>query len=370
MELTARRLNRASLARQLLLDRAPLPVPEAVGAVVAVQAQEPASPYLALWNRVAGFDPADLDAAFATGAVVKATLLRMTLHAVTAADHPLMYDGMLTLLRGSRFADARFTDTGLTEAEAEAALADVLTYLTEPRTNPEIQAFLDAKLGEGSGKWAWWALRSYGMVRHAPTGGPWSFGPRPAYVATGTEPGDREAGTRHLVRRYLAGFGPASVADVARCSLLRRGTVKAALGDDLVRHSGPGGVELWDVPGGALPDEDVPAPPRLLGMWDSLLLAYADRGRVLPDDLRPLVIRSNGDVLPTLLVDGHVAGVWRPVEGGIEATAFRPLPDGAWAGLAAEAAALVAFLADRDPEVYRRYRHWWAKLPPGDTRVI
>ena len=81
-------------------------------------------------------------------------------------------------------------------------------------------------------------------------------------------------------------------------------------------------------------------------------------------------MRMNGDVLPTLLVDGYVAGVWRTVEGGIEATAFHPLSDEAWEGLAAEARALQELLADRDPDVYRRYHHWWAKLPDGEVRVL
>jgi len=91
---------------------------------------------------------------------------------------------------------------------------------------------------------------------------------------------------------------------------------------------------------------------------------------VIPPEYRKLVMRSNGDVLPTLLVDGHVAGVWRPVDGGIEATAFAPLPPEAWEGLASEAAALVPFLADRDPAVYRRYAHWWQTLPAGEVRVL
>ncbi len=82
------------------------------------------------------------------------------------------------------------------------------------------------------------------------------------------------------------------------------------------------------------------------------------------------MIRTNGDVLPTLLVDGYVAGVWRPVEGGIEATAFHRLPDEAWEGLAAEARSLVGFLADREPEVYRRFGHWWSKLPGAGARLF
>jgi hypothetical protein len=105
-------------------------------------------------------------------------------------------------------------------------------------------------------------------------------------------------------------------------------------------------------------------------MWDSVLLAYADRGRVIPPDHRPHVVRRNGDVLPTLLVDGHVAGVWRPVEGGIEATAFHRLPDGAWPALASEASALLAFLAARDPAVYRRFARWWTDLPTAETQLL
>jgi hypothetical protein len=107
-----------------------------------------------------------------------------------------------------------------------------------------------------------------------------------------------------------------------------------------------------------------------MAMWDSVLLAYSDRSRVIPPDYRRSVIRSNGDVLPTLLVDGYVAGVWRPVKGGIEATAFHQLSDDTWTDLAAEAAALVAFLADRDPTVYRRYARWWTTLPSADVRVL
>jgi hypothetical protein len=129
-------------------------------------------------------------------------------------------------------------------------------------------------------------------------------------------------------------------------------------------------MALFDVPGALLPAEDAPAPPRLMAMWDSVLLAYADRSRVIPPDYRRLVIRQNGDVLPTLLVDGSVAGVWRPFEGGIEATAFHRLSDEAWTGLAAEAAALVAFLADREPAVHRRYAHWWAALPSAEVRLL
>ncbi|WP_434098944.1 DNA glycosylase AlkZ-like family protein [Streptomyces xantholiticus] len=124
-------------------------------------------------------------------------------------------------------------------------------------------------------------------------------------------------------------------------------------------------------PGAPRPPKDTPAPPRLLPMWDSILLAYADRSRVIPPAYRKHVTRVNGDVLPTLLVDGRVAGVWRAVDGAIEATAFHPLPREAWKDLAAEAESLVAFLAPRAPRAYGRYDHWWTKpLPAAETRLL
>lgn len=373
MVITARRLNRATLARQLLLERADLGAAEAVRRVVALQAQEPASPYLALWNRLAGFDPADLDAAFAGDAVVKATLLRITLHAVHAEDYPAFHRAMVPTLRAARLGDPRFTAGGLSIADADALLPRLLAETVRPHTAEEVEEALARLLG-GPRRGVWWALRTYAPLLHVPTGGPWSFDGR-AFVTAPQQvpPEEREAAARHLVLRYLQGFGPATAPDIRQFTLLAGVTIKEALhalGDEVETLAGPNGTKLYDVPGGALPDEDVPAPPRLLGMWDSVLLAYADRSRVIPPDHRRLVTRVNGDCLPTLLVDGHVAGVWRAGENGIEAKAFHPLPGEVWDGLAAEAARLTAFLADREPAVYRRYGHWWDKIPGGEVRPL
>jgi hypothetical protein len=107
-----------------------------------------------------------------------------------------------------------------------------------------------------------------------------------------------------------------------------------------------------------------------MAMWDNVFLAYSDRGRTIPPEIRAAVIRNNGDVLPMLLVDGRAVGVWRTAEHGIEATAFLPVPDDAWDALATEAKALTAMLADREPDVYRRYHHWWPKLPAGQTVLL
>jgi hypothetical protein len=375
MRLTARQLNRATLGRQLLLQREPLDVVEAVRRVVALQAQEAASPYLALWNRVADFHPADLDAAFAQRSVVKASLIRLTLHAVHAGDYPAFHGAMLSSLRASRLNDDRFRTSGLSTADADALLPHLVEFTARTRSKAEIEALLEARLGDRNHPRAWWALKMFAPLHHAPTGGPWSFGASPSFVAATSmrRPASPDESVQRLVLRYLEAFGPASAADFAQFTMLRRPVTQEALralAGRVEELEGPDGATLYDVPGALLPSEDTPAPPRLLPMWDSILLAYSDRSRVIPPDYRRLVIHQNGDVLPTLLVDGYVAGVWRPVHGGIQATAFHDLSDEEWAGLAREARALAAFLADRQPVVYGRYVHWWAKLPSAHVRVL
>jgi len=375
MRLTARRLNRATLARQMLLRREPCDPVDAVRRVVALQAQEPASPYLALWSRLEPFDPAALDTAFADHAIVKATLMRITLHAVTASDYPAFHEAMQITLRPARFNHRRFRSAGLSIADTEALIPDLLAFAATPRSNAEIDAFLDSRLGDHPKPSAWWALRQVGPFVHAPADAPWSFGPRPAYIAAREQdrPGDGQASLQWLVRRYLEGFGPASIQDIAAFGLLRRPPVRAAveaLSGSLERLEGPDGTELFDVPEGLRPPEGTAAPPRLMTMWDSVLLAHADRSRIIPAEYRKLVIRSNGDILPTLLVDGYVAGVWRPVDGAIEAIAFHRLAADAWAGLEAEARSLLALLASRDPKVYGRYGRWWADLPRAEVRIL
>ncbi|MFJ4716797.1 winged helix DNA-binding domain-containing protein [Streptomyces sp. NPDC088785] len=382
--ITARELNRATLARQLLLERVSLPLPDAMRRVVALQAQHPASPYLALWNRIADFAPAELDAAFAGRTVVKATLMRITLHAVHAGDYPVLRAAMQPTLYASRLG-FRFADAGLLPADADELVPELLAFARRPRTSAEMQAWVEERVGAEKKDGAWWGLRAYAPMHHAPTGGPWSFGPRPSFVAAGT--GSVPAGTgslpvgravdphalRTLVLRCLAGFGPASVADVAQFAMVQRAPVREALralGDDVEQLQGPDGSTLFDLPAAPRPPADTPAPPRLMAMWDSVLLAHADRSRVIPPAYRPLVIRRNGDVLPTLLVDGYVAGVWRPVDGGVEATAFHSLSPAQWDGLAAEARSLRSFLGGREAEVYRRYHHWWAKLPESEVRML
>jgi hypothetical protein len=302
--------------------------------------------------------------------------MRIALHAVHAEDYPEFHNAMLRILRGSRLADYRFITTERSFIEADDLLPPLAEFTARPRTGDEVRDMLAALIGE-PGQKAWWALRTFAPLHHVPAGGSWSFGPASAYVAAEPKsaPASSAASVRHLFRRYLEGFGPASVQDFAQFAFLRRQEIQPALRDldgEIDTLDGPNGATLYDLPGSPpLPAEDVTAPPRLLSMWDSILLGYADRSRVVPPDYRQIVCRRNGDVLPTLLVDGYVAGVWRPVEGGVEATAFHRLDDAAWQGLAVEAAALVTFLKDREPDVYQRYAHWWSKkMPRAEVRVL
>jgi hypothetical protein len=377
VQLTARQLNRATLERQLLLRRRRIGVVDAVRTICALQAQSPASPYLALWNRLIRFDPAELDRAFARQAVVKATLMRMAKHAVTADDYPAFFGALIPELRGGRLYDERFTSAGLSIADADALVPDLQAWATDGHSSRDFEARIAERAGV-PGQPVWWALRQIGPFVYAPTGGAWSFEDRAHFAAPRGAPfaGDQAQAMAILLRRYLQAFGPASPADFKQFTMMPQPPIRAGLAllaDELETHHGPDGRPLLDVPDGALPSEDAPAPPRLLGMWDEVLLAYRDRSRIIPPEYRTHVIRINGDTLPAVLVDGYVAGVWRPAPdgAGLEVTAFHVLDAATWDGLELEARSLVRFLADRQRYAYARYGHWWKKLPPAATvRVL
>ncbi|MGI9608389.1 MAG: DNA glycosylase AlkZ-like family protein, partial [Acidimicrobiales bacterium] len=200
--LTKRQLNRTTLIRQLLVEREQLSVVETVRRVTALQAQEPVSPYIALWNRIAGFDPSDLDRAFVDRAIVKASLMRITLHAVGVEDYAPFQRAMLRNLRASRLNDARFKGTGMTTEEADELVPHLLEFVAEPRARAEIEAMLADRFGEEPDKHLFWALRTFAALLHAPTGGPWSFTARsPEYQAAPLDAGweDPQVALRQLI---------------------------------------------------------------------------------------------------------------------------------------------------------------------------
>jgi hypothetical protein len=255
--LSLRELNRALLERQLLLERRKLSVPRAVERLCALQAQYSPSPYIALWLRVADFRKEQLTRALEQRRVVKSSLFRGTLHITSTRDYPYF-------------------------AAAWPRAAGTLAPLV-----------------------------------HLPPSGTWRFHGRPELVAMQTwlavELPTREEGAVHLVRSYLAAFGPATQDDLLRFAGVRVGDVRPGLERlEFRRFRDEKGRVLLDLPRAPVPDGQTTAPVRFLPKWDSALLAYAapERTRILPEQFRRTVIKPNGDVAPTVLVDGFVAARW------------------------------------------------------------
>jgi hypothetical protein len=371
------RLNRATLARQLLLEPSRLDPIAAIEQIGGLQAQEPASPYLGLWTRLRSFEAAPLDEAFRARSIVKATLMRGTLHVVSMDDYLRLLPAMLPTLRrlnvrASRGMPARTAIDRLAEAAIE--------YSAEPRTNVELREHLEGLAGDDlDTTFPWWWVRRHSPFVHVPGPAPWSFGRRPALIAaeawTAGRPFAAEgAALEHLIVRYLGAFGPATLADITAWSGLGAANIRPAIaaldeGGTLRRYSDERGRELIDNDDATLPDGDVDAPPRFLPMWDSLVLAHADRTRVLSDDHRAIVIGRNGDTLPTFLVDGRVAGLWWAEPDGLATRIvlepFGRLTRAVQRALELEGQRLAAFVAPHEPEVYRRYRRSRARRPIG-----
>ena len=363
-------LTYETMVRQGLSSRRPVGVADAVRSVLALQAQEPAAPYLALWNRIDGFDANDLDRALADGAIVKASLFRFTLHAVDAGDLAWARAAMQSRVRDAGYHD--FLDgIGLTAERVAEILEQLSTVMAEPHSSADMERVLSEFVPEADGARLWSALRVVGAFRNAPTTDAWSFGRRPAFLPCTVAADDGRAATAELVRRYLSAFGPATVADLSQFTILKRSALREVVESmaDVVTVAGPDGAQLIDVNGGGpRPEAEMATlPPRLLGMWDSVLLAYADRSRVIPDEHRAHVIRRNGDVLPTVVVEGLVRGVWRASTDAIEVRALEPLDDATLDGLDKEARDLRRLLADREPAVFSRVGRWWDRLPDGPT---
>lgn len=346
--LTLRELNRATLARQLLLERRRMSVPKAIERLAGLQAQWPPSPYVALWSRLEGFDRDRLTRALLRRQVVKATLMRITLHLVSAGDYVLFAGALKApwvaqLTRRMERMGVDVDVPGIAE-QALALMAD------GPRSRSEV---LELFGSTGEQPWFIWTLvqAELGLVR-APDSALWrrTLAPVsyiPAQTWLGRSPEAEPRALVHLVRRYLSAFGPASRADLAQWSGLPVSDLAPGLEalEPLRRFRDERGRELLDLPRMPLPSRDTPAPVRFLSNWDSSLLAYDIRERILPDAYRKTVIQRNGDVLPTFLMDGFVAGTWSEQDRRIVLEPFEPIPPRARRELDAEARALEAFLA-------------------------
>jgi Winged helix DNA-binding domain len=348
--LTLRELNRATLARQLLLRRHRVSVTRAIDRTAGLQAQWPPSPYLGLWSRVDGFRPDDLVRAIQRRQVVKATLMRTTLHLVTARDY-LAYAG---IYRASRI---RALQRQLEALGEDADFADdgerLATFAAEKRrSRPELLALLGRpKLRiEDRMPWlVWYGLSAHAGLVSGPESSVWrshtaggTFVPARAWLGADGASGD--AAYAHLVRRYLAAFGPASRADVAKWTGMARSGVDRGLACvSLRRFRDELGRDLVDLPRAPLPPPETPAPARLLPRFDNLVLSHDDRRRVLADEHRPVVIEG-GEVRATFLVDGFVAGTWSLDDGRVQLQPFAALRRSTRSEIEDEAARLEAFV--------------------------
>ena len=324
--LTDRELNRALLARQLLLSRAPLTPTAAIERLAGLQAQWAPAPYVGLWSRLTRFAIADLERALAARRVVKATLMRGTLHLVSATDYPALS------VATTRARPEHWTPLSRRVPNAKTIHRATLEYARDARTREELAAFLTTQgvAQDLSAPALWWMIASHGWLVHVPPSGTWAHRTSgdliaaDAWIRSAREP-RLEAAVQLTVRRHLGAFGPATVDDISSWSSIRTPVIRAALdalGAKVRTFTDPRGRSLYDLKGGPLPGVDTPAPVRFLPKWDSTLLAYAppERVRILSEAHRKTVIAKNGDVAPTILVDGMVAGTWSVIARPREAT--------------------------------------------------
>lgn len=352
--LTLRELNRAMLARQLLLERANLSALDAIKQLAGLQGQLPNPPYIGLWSRVQAFQRHELTQLLEQRQVVRTSLMRRTLHLTTAEDYLHFRPALQALhLRDLDTAFAKYQQNGL---EKEHLLAKMRGFLNKhPRTNVELRAKL-AELLPIMDERLLYAVRGALPLIQVFPGGVWGMGGSPAYTEATAWLGrsfvSEVEGLRALIPSYLAAFGPASVKDLHTWSGLS-GLQPAfeALRAELTTFRDEHGRELFDLPGAPLPEADTPAPVRFIPDFDNLVLAYADRQRVIADAYRPFVFPGHSMVLPTFLVDGFVRGVWkieRTIRGAmLLIQPFGPLSAQAREALQAEGERLLQWVAEK-----------------------
>ena len=336
--LTQRELNRALLARQLLLERARLPIPRALERLGGIQDQYAPNAYIRLWSCLEGFRRNDLTRALERKSAVQATLMRETIHVVSRRDYwPLA----VAIRAAQRDWFLRTRRPRPDERELERKARELRALLADgPRRHEELVAIV----GRGWGMVGPWLE----LVRVPPSG---TWDKRRAHLFQtadawlGPEAVDEAEARDHLVRRYLAAFGPASRKDLSAWSHLPLADLAPVLERlTLRRFRDESGGELLDLRRAPLPPADTPAPVRFLPTWDAVLLVHARRTGVLPEEHRPRVFSTKmPQSVGTFLVDGVVAGTWKHVDGRVEWDAFARLDRVHAREVAEEAERLAAF---------------------------
>ena len=340
--LTQRELNRALLARQLLLERARTPLPRALERVGGIQAQYAPSMYIGLWTRLQDFERDQLTRALRRKTVVQGTLMRTTIHLVSKADYWPFAVGIRRLQREWWVRVHKNLDERTVRAAAELLRPQLAKG---PMRQAGIDELLDANAATRNGVGIF-----LNLVR-VPPSGTWERRRADIYALAekwiGPENATENEGVDLLVRRYLQGFGPAPKADIADWAGLNIADVTAAVERiELRRFRDEAGKELFDLPRAPLPDPETPAPPRLLPTWDATLLVHARRTQVLPEHYRERVFHVKvPQSVSTFLVDGQVAGTWKYDKGTVELNPFHRLDRATRRELDDEAERLAAFQA-------------------------
>jgi hypothetical protein len=288
---------------------------EAIERLAGMQAQEPRPPFLGLWSRLEGFAREDLIDALGDGSAVRGLLMRGTLHTVSARDFRAFRPVVQPVLSAAYAGVDKRRREGV-DVDAVLPVARELVE-EEPRTFNALRGLLSERFPDANERGLGYAARTHLPLTMVPTEDRWGF-PRDAKFAL-AEAGD-DGSPRTLVRRYLAAFGPATAADSQTWSGLRGVAEVLEEMDDLERFEDDQGRTLFDLPDAPRPDADVPAPVRFLPEFDNLVLAHADRTRLLDDEHRPLVVTKNLRVKATFLVDGRVAGTWKSARKGKKAS--------------------------------------------------
>ena len=338
--LTQRHLNRALLARQLLLERAPMDLPKALERIGGIQAQYTPSTYVGLWTRLDAFESEQLEGALHKRTVVQGTLMRITIHLVSARD-------WWPFAIGVREARRRYLIRArkLDESTLAAAGRKIRKHIAgSTLTQAEMRKLLDEP-GGGISAATW-----IDLVRVPPSG---TWARRRADINTaaedwlgtngdGIDPGDA---VDHLVRARLRGFGPAGRGEIADWIGIPVSEVAASLERlQLRRFEDEHGSELVDLPRAPLPDPDTPAPPRLLPVWDAVTLSSMRRTGLMPEKYRPLFTNSAyPQSMNAFLVDGRVAGVWKFKDGRAQFDPFEKIDRAAMRELREEAERLAQF---------------------------